>query len=135
VKKGGNENRQNLKKEERDKLLEEKTKEMFENLKVFLNNEFLATTEEYKLLQQMNAVTRDKYLEMTNVASLLTKEMADLQQKYNDFSPYLTKIDEIDASVSELEKAVVLLDDYTKRLEAKFISMKQSSLVSHQKEF
>lgn len=81
--------------EERKQVLEDNTKQMFENLSLYLNNEFKgiflfkltiilikkATSEEYKLLTQMNVMTREKYLEMTKVASLLTNEMTDLQQK------------------------------------------------------
>ena len=33
-----------------------------------------------------------------------------------DFQPYLDKIEEIDMNVTELEKTVVLLDEYSKRL-------------------
>jgi len=93
---------------------------MFRNIAAYLKGELTATTNDYKLLANMNAVCSNKYTEMSEVASGLTSFMKDLQQKYQDFKPYLDKIDEIDANVSELEKTVVLLDEYSKRLEWKF---------------
>lgn len=42
---------------------------------------FLATSGDYKLLQQMNVVTKDKYVEMTGVVIGLTKNMEGIQQK------------------------------------------------------
>jgi hypothetical protein len=79
---------------DRKQSLEENTSVMFENMRQYLHNEFtgmpisylksclhIATSDEYKLLEQMNVMTREKYLEMTKVAALLTDEMTDLQQK------------------------------------------------------
>ena len=40
--------------------------------------------------------------------------------------PFLDKIDEIETSIAELEKAVVGLDDYTKRLETRYKKVMKS---------
>jgi len=93
---------------------------MFTNIAAYLKGELTATTNDYKLLANMNSVSSTKYMEMSEVARGLTSFMKDLQQKYEDFKPYLDKIDEIDVNVAELEKTVALLDDYSKRLEWKF---------------
>jgi len=55
------------------------------------------------------------------------------QSKDAEFKPYLEKIDEIDASVTELERTVVLLDDYTKRLEKKFKHLKAAGRLPYQR--
>ena len=42
---------------------------------------FLATTAEYKLLESMNLVTKEKYEEMTSHAGSLVNNMKALQEK------------------------------------------------------
>jgi len=110
---------------ESHEILTENTQIMFENLVKYLQGELLVTSSDYKLLHQMNAVTRDKYVEMTRMTSALVGSMTELQEKYKEFAPYLQKIDDIDASVAELERVVLVLDEYTKRLEAKFEQLKR----------
>jgi hypothetical protein len=41
----------------------------------------LVTSEDFKLLENMNVVTKEKYAEMTEVAKGLTLFMEDLQKK------------------------------------------------------
>eukprot|EP00026_Physarum_polycephalum_P019736 Phypoly_transcript_21895.p1 GENE.Phypoly_transcript_21895~~Phypoly_transcript_21895.p1 ORF type:complete len:147 (+),score=37.34 Phypoly_transcript_21895:132-572(+) len=108
--------------------VEQLTHVMFENIANYLKGELTATTNDYKLLASMNAVASSKYSEMSEVARGLTSFMKDLQQKYQDFQPYLDKIEEIDTSVTELEKTVVLLDEYSKRLEWKFKNLDKALL-------
>jgi len=109
--------------------LPELTTAMFYNISAYLKGELLATSEDYKLLESMNLLASEKYVEMTDVAKGLTSFMKDLQIKYKDFQPYLEKIDEIDTNVTELEKTVLLLDDYTKRLETKFKNLDKALLL------
>jgi biogenesis of lysosome-related organelles complex 1 subunit 2 len=92
------------------------TKELFSNVEKYLQGEITATSEDYKLLETMNNMTKEKYVDMTNTAHGLVEYMTLLQQKYTEFQPYLNKIDEIETSVNELEKTVALLDQYTLRL-------------------
>uniref|UniRef100_A0A6B2LQJ2 Biogenesis of lysosome-related organelles complex 1 subunit 2 n=1 Tax=Arcella intermedia TaxID=1963864 RepID=A0A6B2LQJ2_9EUKA len=101
-------------------LLVKDTNTLFQNLANYLNNELLVTSEDYKLLHQMNLLTKDKYADMTAMTSQLVASMNELQLKYKSFEPHLNKIDEIEVSVNELEKTVILLNEYTKKLEAKF---------------
>eukprot|EP01121_Diplochlamys_sp_Union-15-3_P011392 TRINITY_DN3302_c0_g4_i1.p1 TRINITY_DN3302_c0_g4~~TRINITY_DN3302_c0_g4_i1.p1 ORF type:complete len:203 (-),score=48.73 TRINITY_DN3302_c0_g4_i1:19-579(-) len=109
------------------------TQTLFRTLSDYLRGELLATSEDYKLLENMNNVTKEKYVEMTEMAVKLGEQMTLLQQKYKSFQPYLEKIDEIDTSVNELEKTVVLLDEYTLRLEEKFKHLKQIGRLPYKK--
>jgi biogenesis of lysosome-related organelles complex 1 subunit 2 len=102
-----------------EQLIDE-TKALFNNLSNYLQSELLITSDDYKLLYQMNVLTKEKYVDMTKMTAQLATGMTELQAKYKAFQPYLAKIDEIETSVSELEKTVLALDDYTKKLEAKF---------------
>lgn len=43
-----------------------------------------------------------------------------------ELEPFLDKIDEIEKSIAELEKAVIGLDEYTKRLEARYKKVMKS---------
>jgi biogenesis of lysosome-related organelles complex 1 subunit 2 len=106
--------------EERKAQLTESTQTMFDNVSKYLQAELQATSEDFKLLETMNNVTREKYKDMTEITKNLTAFMDEMQKKYAEFEPYLKKIDEIDANVNELEHTVQLLDDYTRRLEEKF---------------
>eukprot|EP01126_Amoeba_proteus_P011699 TRINITY_DN1476_c0_g1_i6.p1 TRINITY_DN1476_c0_g1~~TRINITY_DN1476_c0_g1_i6.p1 ORF type:complete len:177 (-),score=55.88 TRINITY_DN1476_c0_g1_i6:157-648(-) len=111
--------------EKNQDILIDNTRIMFENISNYLKSELSATSADYKLLQQMNVVTRDKYVEMTGMVSHLVEDMTAIQAKYKEFQPYLHQIDEIDANVVELERTVLLLDEYTKRIEAKFLNVRQ----------
>ncbi|CAG8699403.1 1208_t:CDS:2, partial [Ambispora leptoticha] len=74
------------------------TEEMFAKVANYLKTEMLATTEDFKLLENMNHVTRDRYKEMSGMAQ------------------NLMQIDEICEQVDYLEKVTIELDDYSKEL-------------------
>ncbi len=102
------------------------------------------TSSDYKLLEQMNHVTTEKYKAMTDQATDLVLFMEELQKKCTirclhcaqtsaeltlvsahhrtdvSFQPYLQQIDTIEKSVDELERTVMLMDEYTRQLEGKF---------------
>ncbi|CAG8558777.1 17342_t:CDS:2 [Funneliformis caledonium] len=84
----------------------------------------VATTEDYKLLETMNKVTRDRYKEMSGMAQNLVVEMSKLQRIYSDFEPYVQQIDEICEQVDFLEKVSVELDEYSKELESRLKKLK-----------
>ncbi|CAG8449498.1 6129_t:CDS:10 [Ambispora gerdemannii] len=92
------------------------TEEMFAKVANYLKAEMLATTEDFKLLEDMNHVTRDRYKEMSSMAQNLMVEMSKLQRIYIDFEPYVQQIDEICEQVDYLEKVTIELDDYSKEL-------------------
>ncbi|CAG8558227.1 9998_t:CDS:2 [Funneliformis mosseae] len=100
------------------------TEEMFSKVGEYLKGEILATTEDYKLLETMNKVTRDRYKEMSGMAQNLVVEMSKLQRIYSDFEPYVQQIDEICEQVDFLEKVSVELDEYSKELESRLKKLK-----------
>ncbi|CAI9726222.1 Hypothetical predicted protein [Octopus vulgaris] len=87
---------------------------------IYLRGELEGTAEEYKLLEQMNQVTINKYSEMKHIAMNISRAMVELDDKYRSLQPYLDQIDQIEESVSNLEQAAYRLDAYSKRLESKF---------------
>jgi hypothetical protein len=126
------------------------------------------TSEDYRLLENMNRLAADKYKEMNTTAASLVNSMTEIQSKCSslscanlcsfyllppmpasgccsicfslllsgiffflacfgtffsltvasdeEFKPYLAQIEEIEKNVTELEKAVQMLNEYSKRL-------------------
>lgn len=91
----------------------------------YLRGELEGTAEEYKLLEQMNQVTINKYSEMKHIAMNISRAMVELDDKYRSLQPYLDQIDQIEESVSNLEQAAYRLDAYSKRLESKFKTLQK----------
>ncbi|XP_072875363.1 biogenesis of lysosome-related organelles complex 1 subunit 2 isoform X2 [Chlorocebus sabaeus] len=79
-----------------------------------------ATSEDYKLLENMNKLTSLKYLEMKDIAINISRNLKDLNQKYAGLQPYLDQINVIEEQVAALEQAAYKLDAYSKKLEAKY---------------
>ena len=98
---------------------------MFSKTSDWIAAELESTTEDYKLLEQMNKVTATKYSDMEQITANINKGMTQLNSKYQELQPYLDQIDQIDQSVSRLEQAAFKLDSYSKRLEAKFKSLEK----------
>jgi len=97
----------------------------FSKTSQWINAELQSTQQDYKLLEQMNKVTATKYSDMEQITSNINKGMVQLNEKYRELQPYLDQIDQIDESVTRLEQAAYKLDSYSKRLEAKFISLEK----------
>ena len=70
-------------------------------------------------------MTATKYSDMEQITSNINKGMVQLNDKYRELQPYLDQIDQIDESVNRLEQAAYKLDSYSKRLEAKFLSLEK----------
>merc|ERR1712110_825269 len=100
--------------------LHDVTQEMFERISAVLLHELSAGTEDYVLLERMNAITTEKYSKMSLSAENLTTFMSQLKEKYQSYRPFLEKIDQIEAGVQSLEDTVMQLDEYSKRLENKY---------------
>lgn len=86
----------------------------------WISGELEATSEEYELLEKMNRLTATKYSDMRQITGNVAKGISGLNDKYKELQPYIDQIDQIDASVQQLETAAFKLDAYSKRLEAKF---------------
>merc|ERR1712137_386709 len=100
--------------------LRDVTQEMFERISAVLLHELSSNTEDYVLLERMNAVTTEKYSKMSLSAENLTTFMSQLKERYQSYRPFLEKIDQIEAGVQSLEDTVMQLDEYSKRLENKY---------------
>lgn len=98
---------------------------MFSKTADWVAGELENTTEEYKLLEQMNKVTATKYSDMQQITGNIARGISQLNEKYRELQPYLEQIDQIDESVQRLEQAAFKLDAYSKRLEAKFKSLEK----------
>ena len=93
---------------------------MFSQMAAYLTGELTATSEDYKLLENMNKLTSLKYLEMKDIAINISRNLKDLNQKYAELQPYLDQINVIEEQVATLEQAACKLDAYSKELEAKY---------------
>ncbi|XP_036617833.1 biogenesis of lysosome-related organelles complex 1 subunit 2-like [Trichosurus vulpecula] len=94
--------------------------DIFSKMATYLTGELTATSEDYKLLENMNQLTSSKYLEMKDIAVNVSKNLKDLNQKYAALQPYLDQITLIEEQVAALEQAAYKLDAYSKKLEAKY---------------
>ena len=68
---------------ENNEKLREVTGDMFEKLSALLVGELRSSSEDYVLLEQMNALTAKKYSEMAGNAESLTEFMKQLREKCN----------------------------------------------------
>lgn len=100
---------------------------MFSKTSDWISGELQATSEDYKLIGQMNKATASKYADMQQITGNIARGVAVLNSKYSELQPYLDQIDQIDASVTRLEQAAFKLDSYSKRLEAKYKALEKRS--------
>ncbi|XP_051656143.1 biogenesis of lysosome-related organelles complex 1 subunit 2 isoform X2 [Manacus candei] len=61
--------------------INELCKDMFSKMATYLTGELTATSEDYKLLENMNKLTSLKYLEMKDIAINISRNLKDLNQK------------------------------------------------------
>uniref|UniRef100_A0A8D1CGV0 Biogenesis of lysosomal organelles complex 1 subunit 2 n=1 Tax=Sus scrofa TaxID=9823 RepID=A0A8D1CGV0_PIG len=97
--------------------INELCRDMFSKMATYLTGELTATSEDYKLLENMNKLTSLKYLEMKDIAINISRNLKDLNQKYAGLQPYLDQINVIEEQVAALEQAAYKLDAYSKKLE------------------
>ncbi|XP_044790887.1 biogenesis of lysosome-related organelles complex 1 subunit 2 isoform X2 [Bubalus kerabau] len=96
--------------------INELCRDMFSKMATYLTGELTATSEDYKLLENMNKLTSLKYLEMKDIAINISRNLKDLNQKYAGLQPYLDQINIIEEQVAALEQAAYKLDAYSKKL-------------------
>ncbi|XP_072504802.1 biogenesis of lysosome-related organelles complex 1 subunit 2-like [Notamacropus eugenii] len=94
--------------------------DMFSKMAMYMMGELTTTSENYKLLENMNKLTSFKYLEIKDIAVNISRNLKDLNQKYAALQPYLDQITLIEEQVAALEQAAYKLDAYSKKLEAKY---------------
>lgn len=100
---------------------------MFQKTSDYLQEELIATHDDYKLLERMNQETIAKYAELKSISSNVGQSLDVLNQKYKKLQPVLDNINQIDDSVSKLEQAAYKLLAYSNRLEAKFMNLEKES--------
>ncbi|KAF9285122.1 biogenesis of lysosome- organelles complex 1 subunit 2 [Mortierella alpina] len=95
------------------------SQEMFRKVAEYVKSEMLATGEDYKLLENMNTLTKERYSELAGMAQQLMQEVGKLRTTYSDFEPYLARIEEISQQAETISNIAAELDEYTKSLEAR----------------
>eukprot|EP00697_Spironema_sp_BW2_P017626 gnl/Spiro4/9387_TR4956_c0_g1_i1.p1 gnl/Spiro4/9387_TR4956_c0_g1~~gnl/Spiro4/9387_TR4956_c0_g1_i1.p1 ORF type:complete len:114 (+),score=20.04 gnl/Spiro4/9387_TR4956_c0_g1_i1:54-395(+) len=93
---------------------------MFSTMGEYLRSELTASTHDYELLEKMNRIATEKYKEMAGFAGSMSAFMDNVEEKHQELNLHLAQIDEVLAGVSELERVVAALDDYTRDLEKRF---------------
>lgn len=101
------------------------TKELFRRTSDYVQAELEVTLDDYKLLEQMNRKTALKYSQVKDVADGLNISLNDLEVNYARVMPYLDKVDVLEKKVSRLEELAYSVDNYSKRLEAKFKALEK----------
>mmetsp|Transcript_28418 Transcript_28418/g.79443 ORF Transcript_28418/g.79443 Transcript_28418/m.79443 type:complete len:126 (+) Transcript_28418:138-515(+) len=99
--------------------VQELSRDAFEKVADYVQAELSAQSVEYRLLEEMNRATAEKYAGMADKAGTLGTEMETIQAKYEEMKPYLAKIDEIDRTIDELQTTLEALDAYTERLDTR----------------
>nr|XP_020833904.1 biogenesis of lysosome-related organelles complex 1 subunit 2-like [Phascolarctos cinereus] len=94
--------------------------DMFSKMATYLTGEPTATSEDCKLLENMNKLTSLKSLEMKDIAVNINRTLKDLNQKYATLQPYLDQITLTEEQVAVLGQPAYRLDAYTKKPEAKY---------------
>nr|XP_020835173.1 biogenesis of lysosome-related organelles complex 1 subunit 2-like [Phascolarctos cinereus] len=93
---------------------------MFSKIAMYLTGELTATSEDYKLLENINKMTSLKYLEMKDIAVNISRNLKDLNQKSAALQPYLDQITLTEKQVAALKQAAYKFDAYSKKLETKY---------------
>ncbi|VDN00780.1 unnamed protein product [Thelazia callipaeda] len=101
--------------------------DMYNKIAVYLQGQIESTIAEYKLLEDMNDVTCQRYDDMKHVANGVAEKLSLLNSRYEILRPYLHQIDEIDENTRNLEDAANTLDRYVTALESKFRELQHNS--------
>ncbi|XP_027711409.1 biogenesis of lysosome-related organelles complex 1 subunit 2-like [Vombatus ursinus] len=94
--------------------------DMFSKLATYLTGQLTATSEDFKLLENVNKLTSLMYLEMKHIAVNISRNLRDSNQKSAALQLYLDQITFTEEQVAALEQAAYKLDAYSKKLEAKY---------------
>ncbi|PIO74917.1 hypothetical protein TELCIR_03054 [Teladorsagia circumcincta] len=98
---------------------------MYDRVGAFLQSQIQGTIDEYKLLEDMNMTSAQRYVDMRAVADKVSEKLVRLNDKYESLRPYLQQIDELDESTRRLEEAANILDQYVTALEGKLQTLQQ----------
>uniref|UniRef100_A0A914YK46 Biogenesis of lysosome-related organelles complex 1 subunit 2 n=1 Tax=Panagrolaimus superbus TaxID=310955 RepID=A0A914YK46_9BILA len=99
--------------------------DVFNKVSGFVNGQVQGTTSDYKLIEEMNMSTAQRYTDMKQVASTISGRLYELGEKYESLRPYLQQVDEIEAASKRLESVVDTLENYVTSLEDKLRALQQ----------
>ena len=99
--------------------LETKTRDFISSVVDLAKTEASQTKDELQVLEQMNTVAASEYAQIADTVKSISSFRDDLLKKHQMLAKHIEEIDKIDKSTIELEHVVGILDEYTKRLEAK----------------
>lgn len=103
-----------------DPILPKLTQDMIQSTGDYIKSEVDLCVADYKTLESMNKLVKEKYLNYTTLAEAISNEMVDLNTSFDKLQPFLAQIDEIEKCLGVLEQSASKLDAYSKRLEAKY---------------
>uniref|UniRef100_A0A7E4UPW0 Biogenesis of lysosome-related organelles complex 1 subunit 2 n=1 Tax=Panagrellus redivivus TaxID=6233 RepID=A0A7E4UPW0_PANRE len=92
---------------------------VFQKVSTFVRGQVQSTVTDYKLIEDMNKTTAQRYGDMKLVAETISGRLSQLEGKYESLRPYLQQVDEIEAASKKLEAVVDALDTYVGDLETK----------------
>uniref|UniRef100_A0A1I7YMI1 Biogenesis of lysosome-related organelles complex 1 subunit 2 n=1 Tax=Steinernema glaseri TaxID=37863 RepID=A0A1I7YMI1_9BILA len=99
--------------------------EMHNKVSMYIQGQIEGTIDDYKLLEDMNKTSAQRYADMKQVTKRVSEKINELNKKAEDIRPYLEQIDEIDQATKRLEEATAVLDNYVLGLETRFRSLQQ----------
>lgn len=108
---------------ESDFNVEQLSNNLFKATAEYAQADLQVTLDEYALLAKMNDASAEKYCQLKNSADSLSKSLAELNSNYQRLVPFLDKISKLEEQVVNLERLAYSLDNYSKRLEARFRSL------------
>jgi len=97
---------------------EEAAQLLFAQVSAMVSAEMKAGSDDYAMLERMNAMAGAKYKEMSTYTAGLVAVMDRLGQQRAELIPQLEGLDKVLEGIDDLERAAQYLDAYTAKLEA-----------------
>ena len=112
--------------------LDDLSRDMFDKVAAYFHGELEIAAEDYAVLEKMNRATTAKYVDMKTTGANIAKALNELNEKYASIAPQLAQIDQVEASVIQLEEAAHKLDTYSKALEQRWKQYEKQQQQSQQ---
>uniref|UniRef100_A0AC34RIB2 Biogenesis of lysosome-related organelles complex 1 subunit 2 n=1 Tax=Panagrolaimus sp. JU765 TaxID=591449 RepID=A0AC34RIB2_9BILA len=101
---------------------------VYDKVSTFVMGQVSSTVADYKVIEDMNNSTAQRYSDMKQVASTISGRLTELEEKYESLRPYLQQVDEIEAASRRLESVVNSFEPYIAALENKVKAMQQPAI-------
>ncbi|KAI6175603.1 hypothetical protein M3Y97_00707600 [Aphelenchoides bicaudatus] len=98
----------------------------FDKIAAYVQGQVDTSVDDYKILEEMNKTTAQRYKDMHQVAETISTRLKNLGDKYQSLRPQLDQIDQIDEVSKRLENTVGVLEKYFNALEGKFKQVQSS---------